>query len=181
MKDTVTFILGLSTNINKIKVCMPFNDPSSNSMNTAVLCFLGTKFCFWRSITLFLWDQPEISQDFQSTEASTSFVKIWRDKGKDIGGLGEYFVIAAFENFLKIKTWVSLLELNSIKMVQNCLLHLIFVSLKQYLTLPLKFINTNEIKKWNYYVLSQGIIIHSDVNTGTFFCVSSFCAMYRAS
>lgn len=44
VKDTV--ILGLSTNINKIKFCMPFNDPSSNSMNTAVLCFLGTKFCF---------------------------------------------------------------------------------------------------------------------------------------
>lgn len=69
---------------------MPFNDPSSNSMNTAVLCFLGTKFCFWRFIPLFLWDQPEISQDFKSTEASTSFIKIWRDKGKDIEALGFY-------------------------------------------------------------------------------------------
>lgn len=64
---------------------MPLNNLNFNSINTAFICFLGTKICFPRQITLFPWECPEISQDAESAEASSSFVKIWRDKGKDLG------------------------------------------------------------------------------------------------
>lgn len=43
VEDTVKFSLWLSTDTKKINVSIPFNNPSFNWMNTALICFLGTK------------------------------------------------------------------------------------------------------------------------------------------